>query len=104
MSNCNLTTCRYNAGRKCTNEEKREECVDVSRKGCVKMLIVALQDDVDWLYAIWNTVTDRFIGVNPGYNECIGIVMDYNDWSYEVAKSRVDHPQPFSDIAKQIEL
>lgn len=24
------------------------------------MLIVALQDDVDNLYAIWNTVTDRF--------------------------------------------
>ena len=30
--NCNLTTCRYNADGKCTNEEKREECVDVSRK------------------------------------------------------------------------
>lgn len=24
------------------------------------MLIVALQDDVDNLYAIWNTVSDRF--------------------------------------------
>ena len=32
MSNCNLTTCRYNADGKCTNEEKREECVDISRK------------------------------------------------------------------------
>ena len=31
-NNCNLTTCRYNADGKCTNEEKREECVDVSRK------------------------------------------------------------------------
>ena len=31
-SNCNLTTCRYNADGKCTNEEKREECVEVSRK------------------------------------------------------------------------
>jgi hypothetical protein len=28
------------------------------------MLIVALQDDVDNLYVIWNTVTDRFLGVN----------------------------------------
>lgn len=26
----------------------------------IKMLIVALQDDVDGLYTIWNTVTDRF--------------------------------------------
>lgn len=29
---CNLNTCRYNADGKCTNEEKREECVEVSRK------------------------------------------------------------------------
>ena len=83
--------------------KKREKNVLMyQERCCVRMLIVALQDDVDWLYAIWNTVTDRFIGVNLGYNECIGMVMDYNDWSYEVAKSRVDHPQPFSDIAKQI--
>lgn len=31
-NNCNLNTFRYNADGKCTNEEKREECVDVSRK------------------------------------------------------------------------
>ena len=30
--NCNLTTCRYNADEKCTNAEKRKECVEVSRK------------------------------------------------------------------------
>lgn len=29
---CNLAYCRYNADGKCTNEEKREECVEVSRK------------------------------------------------------------------------
>ena len=28
---CNLTTCRYNADGKCTNEEKRKECVRVSK-------------------------------------------------------------------------
>ena len=28
---CNLTSCRYNADGKCTNEEKREECVRVSK-------------------------------------------------------------------------
>ena len=32
MNNYNITTCRYNADGKCTNEEKREECVEVSRK------------------------------------------------------------------------
>ena len=31
MNNCNLTTCRYNSGGKCTNEEKRKECVRVSK-------------------------------------------------------------------------
>ena len=29
--NCNLTTCRYNVDGKCTNEEKRKECVRVSK-------------------------------------------------------------------------
>ena len=28
---CNLTSCRYNTGGKCTNEEKRKECVRVSK-------------------------------------------------------------------------
>lgn len=41
------------------------------------MLIVALQDDIDNLYAIWNTVTDRFLGVNLGAYEATGIIMDY---------------------------
>lgn len=32
MCSCNFTTCRYNANGKCENEEKRKECVEVSRK------------------------------------------------------------------------
>ena len=31
MSDCNLNTCRYNADGKCTNEEKRKECIRVSK-------------------------------------------------------------------------
>lgn len=31
MNNCNLITCRYNANGKCENEEKRKECVEVSK-------------------------------------------------------------------------
>lgn len=30
-NNCNLTTCRYNTDGKCTNEEKRKECIRVSK-------------------------------------------------------------------------
>lgn len=29
---CNLTTCRYNQSGTCTNEGKRQECVEVSKK------------------------------------------------------------------------
>jgi len=64
------------------------------------MLIVALQDDVDNLYAIWNTVTDRFLGVNLGKYEAVGIIMDYKGYTFEEALDRVEHPQPFIDIAK----
>lgn len=34
---CNLNTCRYNADGKCTNAEKRTECIEVSEKVlCIK--------------------------------------------------------------------
>lgn len=65
------------------------------------MLIVALQDDIDNLYAIWNTVTDRFLGVNLGKYEAVGIIMDYKgNYTFEEALDRVQNPQPFKDIAK----
>ena len=67
------------------------------------MLIVALQDDVDSLFAIYNTVTDRFLGVNLGKYEAVGMVMDYKKCNFSDALERVDNPQPFSDIAKAIE-
>lgn len=67
------------------------------------MLIVALQDDVDSLYAIWNTVSDRFLGVNLNKYEAVGIIMDYKEnYTFEEALDRVEHPQPFSDIAECI--
>ena len=67
----------------------------------VALLMLSLQDDVDNLYAIWDTVTDRFLGVNLGKYEAAGIIMDYkeND-TFEEALDRVEHPQPFIDIAK----
>lgn len=34
---CNLTFCRYNTDGKCTNDEKRKECIEVSGKVlCIK--------------------------------------------------------------------
>lgn len=65
------------------------------------MLIVALQDDVDGLYAIWDTFTDRFLGVNLGKYEAAGIIADYKEnYTFEEALGRVERPQPFIDIAK----
>ncbi len=31
INKCNLATCRYNQDRICRNEEKRKECVEVSK-------------------------------------------------------------------------
>lgn len=31
-NNCNLTTCRYNQSGTCTNEDKRQECVEVNKR------------------------------------------------------------------------
>lgn len=30
-NNCHLVSCRYNKNSQCTNEDKRKECVDVSK-------------------------------------------------------------------------
>ena len=37
-NNCRLDTCRYNENGRCTNEEKRKECVEVAEKVLVDRL------------------------------------------------------------------
>lgn len=64
------------------------------------MLIVALQDDIDNLYAIWNTTTDRFLGVNLDRDFAMDAIIQYKHCSIAEANSRLDNPQPFKDIAK----
>lgn len=64
------------------------------------MLIVALQDGIDNLYAIWNTVTDRFLGVNLDRDFAMDAIIQYKHCSIAEANSRLDKPQPFKDIAK----
>lgn len=66
------------------------------------MLIVALQDDIDNLYAIWNTVTDRFLGVNLPRIEAMDIIIRYKHCSIAEANSRLDHPEPFCNITEHI--
>lgn len=74
----------------------------VPNRNLSDMLIVALQDDVDNLYAIWNTVTDRFLGVNLDRDFAMDAIIQYKHCSIAEANSRLDTPQPFSDIAKAI--
>lgn len=38
---CYLASCRYNKNGQCTNEDKRKECVDVSK------LVLCLEDRED---------------------------------------------------------
>ena len=64
------------------------------------MLIVTLQDDIDNLYAIWNTTTDRFLGVNLTRDWAMDTIIQYKHCSIAEANSRLDNPQPFKDIAK----
>jgi hypothetical protein len=72
------------------------------RKRSEIMLIVALQDDIDNLYAIWNTVTGRFLAVNSDRDFAMDAIIQYKHCSIAEANSRLDNPQPFSDIAKAI--
>lgn len=67
------------------------------------MIIVSLQDEMG-VYAIWDTVTNRFLGVNLGKYEAVGIIKDYEKYNFFDALERVDNPQSFNDIAKQIEM
>ena len=66
------------------------------------MLIVAKQDFEK--FAIWNTVFDEFLGVNLTKEQAILEIMAYKACDRESALLRVENPQPFSDIAKEIEI
>lgn len=67
------------------------------------MLIVALQDDIDNLYAIWDTVVDRFLGVNLKKYEAFKIIYEHkHNYTLKDAIERVEYPQSFADIAKYL--
>ena len=79
MNNCNLTTCRYNADGKCTNEEKREECVRVSKA-------VLLIDDLADTEVLDSQLVEKknlfnVCDTNPNCEfdpECCGFAVEYS--------------------------
>ena len=54
MNDCNLTTCRYNKDNKCTNDEKRTECVEVSGK------VMGIDVSVDAVYEYAKSILGRY--------------------------------------------
>lgn len=66
MDNCNLTTCRYNANGKCENEEKRKECVEVSKK----VLCLYVNDNDDFCGKIEKT--DQVVRGKSEMHHCVG--------------------------------
>ncbi len=65
------------------------------------MLIVALQDVCEpKRYAVWNTVTDEFVGVNLNRDDCAALVAEYREAPIEYGYRRVDRCQSFMDIVR----
>lgn len=70
MNDCNLTTCRYNKDNKCTNDEKRAECVEVSEKVlCADKKIFKKIDNVKNI----SNEDDKPIETSELHNMTIGI-------------------------------
>ena len=78
-ANCNLTTCRYNADGKCTNEEKRKECVRVSKA----VLIIDDLADIEVPDSQWIKKKNPFNICNTNPNcecdpETCGFAIEYS--------------------------
>lgn len=67
MNNCNLTTCRYNTNGKCENEEKRKECVKVSKK----VLCLYVNDNDDFCGKIEKT--GQVVHGKSEMHHCVGV-------------------------------
>lgn len=68
------------------------------------MLIVALQDDLGH-YAIWDTNDKKFLGVNLTVHGAIAKILDNRrTYTYEDAIEKLEHAQPFSEIAAHISV
>ena len=83
MNDCNLTTCRYNKDNKCTNDEKRAECVEVSEKVlCVDKKIFRKIDNVKHI----GNEGDKLIETSKLHDMTIGVDVSV-DAVNEYAKS-----------------
>lgn len=82
-NNCNLVTCRHNKDNKCTNDEKRTECIEVSEKVlCVDKKIFRKIDNVKHI----GNEGDKLIKTSELHDMAIGVDVSV-DAVNEYAKS-----------------
>lgn len=101
MNDCNLTTCRYNKDNKCTNNEKRTECVEVSEKVlCVDKKIFKKVDNVKHI----GDDDDKLIETSELLNMTIGVDVSV-DAVNEYAKSILGrYPKDNMEFSRALEM
>lgn len=67
MNDCDLTTCRYNKDNKCTNDEKRTECVEVSGK------VIGIDVSVDAVNEYAKTILGRYPKDNMEFSRALAM-------------------------------
>lgn len=67
MNDCNLTTCRYNKDNKCTNNEKRTECVEVSGK------VIGIDVSVDAVNEYAKSILGRYPKDNMEFSRALAM-------------------------------
>lgn len=80
-NNCNLTTCRYNQSGKCTNEEKRKECVEVSKRVLCLEDISEMNNKGKGIFK--SEIVRRYLITSDTDKEMIKIKFPYIDFSEE---------------------
>lgn len=67
MNDCNLTTCRYNKDNKCTNDEKRTECIEVSGK------VMSIDVSVDAVNEYAKSILGRYPKDNMEFSRALAM-------------------------------
>jgi hypothetical protein len=65
MNDCNLTTCRYNKDNKCTNDEKRTECIEVPGK------VIGIDVSVDAVNEYAKSILGRYPKDNMEFSRAL---------------------------------
>lgn len=90
INDCNLTTCRYNKDNKCTNDEKRAECIEVSGK------VMSIDISVDAVNEYAKSILGRYPKDNMEFSRALAMKI------LEGTKSLADSTKKEWDYEKEI--